>query len=437
MNIITCSGYGSSGSSAATNFIEEFSTVHSLDSSFECHILHSPDGIHDLITALKEGHQLKTDVAIHRFLNFIDTIKNQYSNIFGNSFELITKEYIESLITCKWNGKWDFEGSFIKSKKVDSIKFNIARSYYNKQQQKDYPLHEGTYGWRPRYYSFGEQYIANPLLEYETITKRYLEKLFSHVNSNNFLLIDQLIPSFSTESYLGYFDNIKTIIVDRDPRDLYLANKLFYGDRWIPSSNINNFIKWYYDTRILRKQYRSKDILFVQFENLVYNYETAAKSIIKFVGLDEKDHIQKFKRFNPEVSEINTRLWESYKHCNDDIKQIEDKLGQFCYTKKDVTKTQLNFTDSFIPIEDIRNKADEIYIKPLVFKDKIRYIFKLMFNILFRENNLFRLLRKFRRTKQKISMFLINVIKILSFILIYPLEVIYRTFIYIRSYYDS
>ena len=46
---------------------------------------------------------------------------------------------------------------------------------------------------------------------------------------------------------MNYIDNCKCIIVDRDPRDIYLLNENVNKASFIPSNNINKFIKWYRD----------------------------------------------------------------------------------------------------------------------------------------------------------------------------------------------
>ena len=71
--VLTCTGYGGTGSSAATNILEEFSSVFSFGNKFECTLIHEADGIRDLEKALDEGHRLKVDLACKRFL---DLMKN-------------------------------------------------------------------------------------------------------------------------------------------------------------------------------------------------------------------------------------------------------------------------------------------------------------------------------------------------------------------------
>ena len=55
MKIITCTGYGNSGSSAATDFFSEFSNVQLVPHDFECTFIHEADGLYDLEKAIEEG----------------------------------------------------------------------------------------------------------------------------------------------------------------------------------------------------------------------------------------------------------------------------------------------------------------------------------------------------------------------------------------------
>ena len=106
--ILTSTGYGDSGSSAGTNILEEFSSVTSFGNKFECTFIHEADGIYDLENAINEGHRLKTDLAVKRFLSLAKTLNEDadYQKYFNGQFYKQTEKYIDSITTCKWNGWW-------------------------------------------------------------------------------------------------------------------------------------------------------------------------------------------------------------------------------------------------------------------------------------------------------------------------------------------
>ena len=74
------------------------------------------------------------------------------------------------------------------------------------------------------------------------ITRKLFDRLSAELNTDGkaeYIVMDQLVPPFSTSRYLNYFTNLKIIVIDRDPRDLYLLNKLFWNEGWIPSDDVH------------------------------------------------------------------------------------------------------------------------------------------------------------------------------------------------------
>lgn len=79
------------------------------------------------------------------------------------------------------------------------------------------------------------------------------------------------------------------------------------------------------------KRADGKNILRLRFEDMFYNYEESVQLIEDFCGLEAKDHIDKYKYFNPEKS-INHL--KTFSHCNEyekEIKRIEDSLTEYLY----------------------------------------------------------------------------------------------------------
>ena len=145
--------------------------------------------------------------------------------------------------------------------------------------------------------------------------------------------MDQLVPSSNIERYIRYFNSIKVIVVDRDPRDVYLFEMIRLRGTIVPHE-IKKFCEWYRWTRSLDKNRINKqnpNIKYIYFEDLIYHYDDTKNDIIKFLGLDIKNHVNKFKFFKPEVSEINTRLWETTNRYDKEIKYIEKELCEYLY----------------------------------------------------------------------------------------------------------
>ncbi|MDY5684131.1 MAG: hypothetical protein SPG48_11320 [Treponema sp.] len=369
--IITCTGYGNSGSSAATDFLREFSNVNSIGSNFEFTFLHENDGIADLEYNFTEGHRLKTDLAVKRFIKFIKSIKHQYNPYFNNKFYDLTIEYLNNLNLCEWKGWWhrafEVDDDFYRKRKF----YDYAKFSYNiKNHKNKYNLYEPD-KWRPSYTPFSKQYYRSLWNEEEKAdfifqTKSYLNSLFSNCsdqNNSDFLLFDQLLPPINPAKYEKYFDYIKTIVVDKDPRDIYFSNKIFWGNRFFPTDNVDVFIEWFKQTR--NSKNNTKNILYIKLEDMIYNYESSAEKIINFIGLNPSEHCYKRKFFDPAKSISNTRLWEKFDivdkvydlNLREDLVKIERELKDFCFDYSNINFPEKKAKVDFV-IEKALSKAD-------------------------------------------------------------------------------
>lgn len=333
MKIITTTGYGGTGSSAISDLLKEFKNCYSYG-NFEFRFLQDPDGIMDLEYKLVENiNRLNNDTAIKRFKKYCKLISNNngwwcdYNNIFEGQFNDLTKKYIENLINFSWQGSWHQDEVSGENKiTYKAIIYRIMRALKLK-----------------KYLTKNEKmYFSMPKENFYLYTREYLKELFQILNKENkeYLVLDQLVPALNTKKYMKYFDNIKVIIVDRDPRDLYIINKEFWNEGWIPS-DIEIYIQWY---KLLRENKESdRNILYLKFEDLIYKYENTLDEIIKFLNESRENHINKMKFFNPAVSKNNTQLFLSFNKYKKEVEKIERELGEYCYKfDKMLSKTDVN-----------------------------------------------------------------------------------------------
>ena len=66
--------------------------------------------------------------------------------------------------------------------------------------------------------------------------------------------------------------------------------------------------------------------MYVTFEQMIYHYDEYVKKVLDFVGISEKNHVQKRKFFDPEKSIKNTKLWEKTDKYADAVAIIEKEL---------------------------------------------------------------------------------------------------------------
>lgn len=332
MKVVTCVGYYGTGSSAITDLMKEYVSV-SCKSDYEISIIYQYRGINNLYyhfiknpvrvvsnNAIKEFDDLcdclcKTGTTMNYNLYFEGTLeqakKNYINKICGESYPYIfsedfnqlsvLKQYVHRVINKIYkiiiNDKNDFKrvGSFIK-----------PRNYY---------LH-----------TTDENYFFQ-------CTKEFFIELFSKINNKEYLMIDQLVPCSSINLCSHYFDDLKVVLVDRDPRDIYLLEKYVWHGGAAPIENIEMFCKWYHWNRVLPGNDGS-NILRIQFEDLIFKYLDTVKRIENFIGLKSRDHREQYKYFQPEISKNNCRLWQKISGEENNLHYIERELKEYLYEEQ-------------------------------------------------------------------------------------------------------
>lgn len=332
MRVISCASYYGTGSSAITDYVSEFDGVFSLTNE-EFRFLQDPDGIDDLAFHLLENHNRhNAGHALKRYKRLVDfydgnIFGRKYAPFFHGRWKEISYRYLESLTDFSYKGWWMYDlydhGSWFYFRK------RIANKILHKTIWRNNPdrvlntmKNEITYCSAPT----EERFVA--------LTKTYIEELFREASGDaSMVMVDQIIPPSNLPRYTRYFDDIKVVVVDRDPRDLYLLETMEWKDGIIPHDDVETFVRWYRYTRNHRRyeKFNPSTTLFVRFEDLVYRYETEITRLKNFIGLDEANHVSPMAKFNPEKSAKNTRKWLEYPEKEAEITYIEHELNEYLY----------------------------------------------------------------------------------------------------------
>lgn len=334
MKIITVCSYYGTGSSAVTDFIGEFSNVKSLG-DFEFRFAHDPDGLSELEYNLVENfNRHNSGHALKRYRRFVDYYSShfmapRYEAFFHGKWKELSYEYIETLTDFSYPGIWQFDyydkGAWWEF--WHKLPNRIIHKLHIEDKDSELGLihREKTLASHPS----EEKFIS--------CTQDYTEKLFAVANTEKapFLLVDQILPSSNINRHMRYFKNVQAFVVDRDPRDLYLLAKYVWKSKIVPT-DIDLFCKWYRYARCTRNQenWDSEKICFIQFEDLIYNYEITTQKIMDFVGLTSTEHKSPKTRFIPEKSIKNTRLWVQNPLYKSEADLITKELPEYVYERE-------------------------------------------------------------------------------------------------------
>lgn len=331
MKIITCASYHGTGSSAITDFFEEFSNCSSIG-KYEMRFIHDPAGIRDLeYNLIENNNRFNTSNAIKDFKKFThyingNMVRKGYRNYMGKNFINLSDKYIDNITELVSNTYWYYD----EYKRGELIRFLSAifrRIYglFNDITEKSVTKFLGEKSY----------YSAIDKDKFYKYTKEYITQILKCANTNNteYVMVDQLLPPSNIQQYLPYFDYIKVFVVDRDPRDLFILSHRYWKTDIIPQKDVAEFCKWYEIIRRHRKreEINTKYSMFVQFEDLIYKYDEMRTKLIKFVGMDIKNHIKPKTKFDPAVSMNNTNLKLKYPEYKKEMAYIENNLKEYLY----------------------------------------------------------------------------------------------------------
>ena len=333
MKIITCASYHGTGSSAITDFFSEFSNCFSIG-EFEVRFIHDPCGIRDLeYNLIENNNRLNTSSAIKNFKEYAqylngNILKKRYRKYCGKDFINYTEKYINNITELCSEAFWHYDeikkGELFELLSTIYRKLNVLlkRGDGNEKSLLQFK-HEKSY------------YSAIDKETFYKYTKEYINNVITCINKMNteFIMVDQLLPPSNINQYLNYFDDIKVLVVDRDPRDLFILADKIWKTGIIPHKNVEEFCVWYKITRRHRKREKidTNYSMYVQFEDLIYKYNETTDKIMKFTGIEPKMHTLAMTKLNPDISKNNTNLKYKYPEYEKEIKYIEKNLAEFLY----------------------------------------------------------------------------------------------------------
>ena len=330
MIISTC-GFGETGSSAVTDYLKECEDIQ-VNDNFEFTLSSSPDGLEDLAHFLMEkcGRQSISIYAIQRFEHLIQSHAKGWSVQTGISKSEImeaTQDFLDSITQVKYVGLSPrinrTDSPWMKHYLGDSlIRKRIVRRLEKKGVIKNnidfYPLDEVRLSIRPdNFYDEARKFV-----------RRLLKGM--GMNGQKYAL-DQAFTGPDPAKSFPFFEDPYAIVVDRDPRDVYVIakKKALSLDRFMPSDDVKSFILYY---RLLRENMPylqdNPRILRIRFEELVYEYEKTANKIDEFLSIKNKN---RKTIFIPEHSAANTNVAYRYPELADDIRIIEKELSNYLF----------------------------------------------------------------------------------------------------------
>lgn len=326
--IIGACGYGATGSSIITDFFREFDNVQVYD-DFEFTFTYRVDGLEDLEYHLMKqfAKNISGDAAVYRFLKSANYIKTPliHKPTDALTYKKIVNKYIDSIVQTRFKGM----------ESIDIISGNVLKNIINLGMKKvilpkvfENRRKRATFGWPNR-----DIYVSVKPDNFYEASKEYIRDILRAMGADlsKPIVLDQPFAGNAPFNSFVFYDDPRAIIIDRDPRDLYLEAKytLIAEGRFIPRQDVQSYCEYYRRIRTDQLNKDSDRILLLKFEDLIYNYKSCVQKIMGFTGLHE--HRWPRKYFNPNRSVNNTQLIRKYPLEKENIKIIEKELAEYLY----------------------------------------------------------------------------------------------------------
>lgn len=326
MIIGTC-GFGSTGSSVITDYLLEYNSFSHMD-RLEFTWVFNVDGLIDLEYHLMNPHQRAADsiVAIKRYRDMVKRELRLYTKsgrIKKKDLLACVDEFLSKLVQVKW--RWE----------------NPAASTFFEIYFKHYLLGHKVIPWLEK----RKKRKLNPFffdeVSLSVCPNNFYDAARTHVkdmlrllglDTTKSIVLDQPFSGNNPQACFPFFDDPYAIVVDRDPRDVYIFSKtaLLGKNHYIPNDNVKDFVVYYRAIRDGQPYTKDDDrVMRIKFEDLVYNYDSSTERIRKFLGLGDNPRPKSI--FDPSLSVANTRLYERFPKFTDDVKYIEEHCKEYLY----------------------------------------------------------------------------------------------------------
>lgn len=329
--VIGVCGYGYTGSGAVLDLFRDYTDFSQCEyDDVELMMCYYPDGLESLAFHLFDNNSrfMSSDIAVYRFEKFMyeyaRSSKVVKLSTHGKLPE-ITEAFLEKIVDISWDGSWlydffqnqDTNFGWFYSRATRTVKRRFEKMGIDFPKSKKRKMRLVTD--REKFYCAAKEFMRDIINEI-------------HPNCKERVVLNQPFASnYPTKSF-KFFDDPKAIIVDRDPRDVYLLSKRAVKSRseWIPTDDVSTFVKYYrYMHDHLDDAKQRDDVLIVRFEDLIYHTDETIKLIEGLVG--EMGPKNSEKHFDPKISRNNTQLFKKYTEYGADIAVIEEELKEYLY----------------------------------------------------------------------------------------------------------
>lgn len=342
---IDVSGFGHSGKTAVVDYLKQFDSVFGFRNDVEFELFRVPGGLVDLyLSTVESWSQIRSTARIKDFMllikrigtvssfrkpiSFFHASGNGYDQLFKGRFIDISHDFIRNIVLLEKKALWPYD--YFAMSPLNLLISKIGVKFFGPKKNS-------------------VVFYTNRKTIKQAINE-YIQKLFDVVvnDKKDKVLLYNAFEPFNPSTCLKMLDNSLSIVVDRDPRDIY-ASLINKNDGFIPDferykgaqkvkketigfASVEEFIFRYKTIHLNVNYINNPRVLRLSFEEFILEHDSCTEKIREFLGVEE-DNCEEGKFFDLEKSKKNVGIWKKYKDLPE-IKLISRELGDFCYENK-------------------------------------------------------------------------------------------------------
>jgi hypothetical protein len=316
MKFVITVGSGNSGGGLIHDYLSGRDDFVSPFYNQEFRFLNDPSGLFSLHKNLYENFSVNNSAkAFDDFYNFTKFQQNRsfYTNgkkkrMYSENFLQTVENFIKDITDVKYSGSPNFkrlEFSFFKK-----IEFYIFNKFFHSNRDSLFFMRLSCK--EKKFLQLSKKLILD-LVAINLGTRLIKKKI----------LLDQAVSFWDPMNSFKFFDNLKIILVNRDPRAIFYSMKSRKSLPY-PGQSVKIFVDWYLIVRNNQKKFDKKKILEFSYEDFIINFDKNNKKLCKFLNLNQK----KPSKFNPKDSAKNIFKAKEFLERNE-LKYIEKKCSKY------------------------------------------------------------------------------------------------------------
>lgn len=344
MNNVCVTGFYGTGSSAVLDYLKEFDTSIFLkkNGDYEDSTFYIGGGLFELrdrLFGLASCYSSRS-IAINDFIALTDKHYRYNFGWFGSYKKLIGPDYLKIRDT--------FINSISTPEPNTKSLTTVEKTYFSPLKAC---LQVGAHclkGYKISRLGIAYKRSKLPFRLLNVDEKTFLAKSREFLSSycelckrgaDGINVFDHLVSAEQIPGVLDFFPgDLRVIVVDRDPVDLYLVDKYIWPQVRFGKQNsfyppkVTDYCDFFSEQR--RNVSKIKDnpkIFYLKFESLVYDYENSTRQIEDFLGLSPSAHTKKLSCLDPKKSIVNTNLSSLFPNEKENIEYIRKRLSGFLY----------------------------------------------------------------------------------------------------------